>query len=78
MARRILTPLDQVLIALQFYAAGSFQTVVGNVLRLSQPSVSRAVRSVSVALCAISQRHINFFPENLITVIRSTNYKILQ
>jgi hypothetical protein len=74
-ARRILTPIDQVLIALQFYAAGSFQTLVGNILRLSQTSVSRAVRSVSVALCAISQRHINF-PENLITVIRSTSYKI--
>jgi hypothetical protein len=32
-ARRNLLPLDMVLIALQFYATGTFQTVVENVVQ---------------------------------------------
>ncbi|KZS03959.1 F14D2.9-like protein [Daphnia magna] len=39
-AKRKISPLDQVLIALQFYATGTFQMVVGNVLKVSQGSNS--------------------------------------
>ena len=62
-AKRNLRPLDMVLIALQFYATGTFQTVVGNVLH-SQSSVSRSINAVSLALSMISSEHI-YFPENL-------------
>lgn len=42
----------QVLIALKFYASGSYQEVVGSSSHcsVSQPSVSRAIREVSLAL----------------------------
>ncbi len=63
-AKRNLRPLDMVLIALPFYATGTFQTVVGNVLRFSQSSVSRSINAVSLALSIISSEHI-YFPENL-------------
>ncbi|XP_045031108.1 putative nuclease HARBI1 [Daphnia magna] len=63
-AKRNLRPLDMVLIALQFYATGTFQTVVGNVLRYSQSSVSRSISWVSLALSLISHKHI-CFPANL-------------
>ena len=63
-AKRNLRPLDMVLIALQFYATGTFQTVVGNVFRYSQSSVSRSINAVSLALSMISSEHI-YFPENL-------------
>ena len=63
-AKRNLRPLDMVLIALQFYATGTFQTVVGNVLRYSQSSVSHSINAVSLALSMISSEHI-YFPENL-------------
>nr|CAH0110335.1 unnamed protein product [Daphnia galeata] len=63
-ARRNLLPLDMVLIALQFYATGTFQTVVGNVLRYSQASVSRSIAAVSLSLSLISANHIRF-PDNL-------------
>lgn len=63
-AQRNLLPLDMVLIALQFYATGTFQTVVGNVLRYSQPSVSRSIAAVSLSLSLISANHIQF-PDNL-------------
>jgi hypothetical protein len=60
-AKRKITPLDQVLIALQFYDTGTFQTVVGNVLKVShQASVSRCVRDVSLALSQESNNYIVF------------------
>ena len=66
-AKRNLLPLDMVLIALQFYTTGTFQTVVGNVLRYSQSSVSRSISAVSLALSMISSQHI-YFPDNLTMV----------
>ena len=44
-----------------------------NVLRMSQPSVSRAIHDVSLALCQISQDHIHF-PENLLEVLSNNNF----
>ena len=57
-----LTPLQQVMVALRFYATGSMQIVVGDTIIVSQPTVSRAIRAVSVAL---ARRINNFvhFPE---------------
>ena len=63
----MLTPLDQVLAALQFYATGAFQSVVGNVLKLSQSSISRSVHDVSNALASIAKDHI-YFNTNLLVV----------
>ena len=37
----------QVLVALRFYASGSFQNVVGDVVGISQPSASRAINLVT-------------------------------
>jgi len=65
---RRLQPIHQVLIALQFYATGAFQSAVGNILRVSQPSVSRALHSVLNALYSIAREHIKF-PDNLLTFI---------
>ncbi|KAI9552196.1 hypothetical protein GHT06_022533 [Daphnia sinensis] len=49
-AKRRITPLDQVLIALQFHVTETFQTVVGNVLKYSQATVFRSIHDVSRAL----------------------------
>ena len=59
-AKRNLQPIDMLLITLQYYATGTFQTVVGNVLRYSQSSVSRSIACVSLALAMISKDHISF------------------
>ncbi|KAI9560461.1 putative nuclease HARBI1-like [Daphnia sinensis] len=59
-AKRNVVPVDMVLIALQFYASGTFQTVVGNVLRYSQSSVSRSIASVSLTLSLQSNKFIKF------------------
>lgn len=69
MAKRNIKPLDQVLIALQFYATGTFQTVVGNVLKVSHASVSRCVRDVSLALSRQSNNYISF-PDDVLKVKR--------
>lgn len=41
---------DQVEIALRFYACGTFQSVVGDSMKVKQPTVSRIVRRVTDAL----------------------------
>ena len=70
---RRLLPLHQILAVLQFYATGTFQSVCGNVLRISQLSVSRAIHDVSLAFCQISQDHIHF-SENLLEVLSNNNF----
>ena len=67
MAKRILTPLDQLLAALQFFATGTFQSVVGNVLKLSKRSAGRSIHGVANALCKIAPQHIYMNP-NLLMV----------
>lgn len=51
-----------VLIALQFYATGSYQHVSGNLLHYSLATISRAVACVSLALCIKSKDFICFQP----------------
>lgn len=67
-ARRKLIPLHQLLVALQFYATGTFQSTVGNILRISQSSVCRCVHDVSKALAAIATEEI-VFPQPLTEVM---------
>ncbi|KAG0440239.1 hypothetical protein HPB47_016360 [Ixodes persulcatus] len=54
-------PFDvQVLLALRFYASGSFQSVVGDVIHSSQPSASRVVNSMSQAIVLMATEGIRF------------------
>uniref|UniRef100_A0A667X6D1 Putative nuclease HARBI1 n=1 Tax=Myripristis murdjan TaxID=586833 RepID=A0A667X6D1_9TELE len=50
----------QVMVGLRFFASGSFQTVLGDTVGVSQPSVSRTVNSVSRALCRKASTFIRF------------------
>lgn len=59
-----LTPEEQTFAALRFYATGSFQQVIGDILGLSQPSVSRSVQRVSTALASIAGQIIKFPTDN--------------
>ena len=47
---RALEPEQQVLIALRFFASGSFLQVIGDSLGVDKSTVSRTVRDVSLAL----------------------------
>ncbi len=50
----------QVLVALRFFASGSFQNVTGDVVNISQSSVSRIVNSICDLLCKMSKNYIKF------------------
>ena len=63
-----LLPVDQVLLALHFFATGMFQSVVGNVLRVSQWSVGCSIHAVAKALCRIGPKHIFVDNINLVPV----------
>ncbi|KAJ3634976.1 hypothetical protein MTP99_007916 [Tenebrio molitor] len=60
-----LTPTHKLYVALQFYASGGFQWLVGGSSRISQSAVSNAISEVTSALVAVSQQFISFqLPEN--------------
>ncbi|KZS03781.1 putative Protein F14D2.9, partial [Daphnia magna] len=63
-AKRNLEPLDMVLISLQYYATGTFQAAMGNILRYSQSSVSCSIAAVSLSLSLLSKQFIKF-PQDL-------------
>ena len=53
-----LTPLHQVLIALRFFASGSFLQVIGDTVGVDKSTVSRAVSDVARALAAKQEMFI--------------------
>ena len=55
-------PQDQLLIVLRFYATGSFQIVGGDLIGVSQSTISRIVMRVSIALAKKRQQYIKFPP----------------
>ncbi|KZS13014.1 Uncharacterized protein APZ42_021953 [Daphnia magna] len=73
-AKRNLEPLDMVLISLQYYATGTFQAAVGNILRYSQSSVSCSIAAVSLSLSLVSEQFIKF-PQDLNQVLLSQSLK---
>lgn len=59
-AKKNMTPLDEVLIALQFYATVTFQSVVGNVLKVNRSSVCHSIHDVSYALSKVAHEYISY------------------
>ena len=57
---RPLSPMLQVLIALRFYATGSFHLMVGDNAGISKTTVSRIVCKVSEAIASLRGRYITF------------------
>ena len=55
-----MTPKQQVLVALRFYASGNFMQVIGDTFGIDIATVSRAVRDVTDALFAMKDRAITF------------------
>ena len=67
------TPLPvtlQIMVALRFFASGSFQNVLGGTVGVSQSSVSRVVSSVSRAISRRA-RHFIRFPSDAEEQIRT-------
>lgn len=54
-----ISSLEQVLIALRFYATGTFQIAVGDLHDISQPSCSRVVSRVSASISELSSDYIH-------------------
>ncbi|KAJ8314624.1 hypothetical protein KUTeg_006774 [Tegillarca granosa] len=55
-----LTPFQQIIIALRFYATGSYYRLVGDSFGISVASLARFVDRVSLALCYITRQFITF------------------
>ena len=55
-----LTPIQQLLLTLRFYATGSYQIVVGDTNGVSKATVCRCVRKVSDIISALRPIYITF------------------
>jgi hypothetical protein len=55
-----LTPINQLLITLRFYATGTFQLVVGDTFAVSKPTVCRVVHKVTAAIASLRAKYIKF------------------
>ena len=64
-----LTPMQQVLIALRFYATGTFQRVIGDLFGVSVFAAWTVIHKVSRAI-AKPKRHFLSFPQNLADIKR--------
>jgi len=53
----------QILVAIRYYATGSFQVVMGDTIGISQSQVSKIVAKVSIAICSLYKQFI-VFPTN--------------
>ena len=58
-----LTPTLQVLIALRFFACGSFQLVVGDLFGVRKATISRTIHRVAAAFAPLVPRHVRFHPQ---------------
>lgn len=54
------TPMNQLLIALRFYATGTFQLVVGDTFGLNRMTVCRTVHKVTHAIAGLRSKYIKF------------------
>ncbi|PSN30448.1 hypothetical protein C0J52_27078 [Blattella germanica] len=73
-----LTPLQQILLALRFYATGSFEIVIGDMNGVSKATVSRYVKKVSDVLATWRPRYINFPIGDEVETVISDFYNIAQ
>jgi hypothetical protein len=71
-----LTPTHKLYVALQFYALGGFQWLVGGSSRISQSAVSNAISEVTSALVAVSQQFIRFPTAREFTEVKQAFYQL--
>ncbi|XP_013415046.1 putative nuclease HARBI1 [Lingula anatina] len=69
---KALTPLQQVLTALRFFATGTFQSAIGDLHGISQPAASRAISAVAAAIAASDDPELAVsFPHDPVDVRRT-------
>ena len=71
-----LSVLQQILIALRFFATGSFLQVVGDCVGVDKSTVSRVVNDVTVALVELSPQFILWPSEHQKREVRNGFYKL--
>lgn len=55
-----LTPMNQLLIALRYYATGTFQLVVGDLFNVSKATICRTVHKVTRVIAGLRSKYVKF------------------
>ena len=71
-----LLPYQQVLIALQYYATGTFHMVVGDPLQVRQPTAFRAIHRVTNDLCRRIHDFVKLPDENTLPQTKDEFYQL--
>ena len=71
-----LLPYQQVLIARQYYATGTFHLVAGDPLQVTQPTACRAIHRVTNGLCRKIKDFVKFPDENSLPRIKDGFFNI--
>ena len=71
-----LTPMQKLYVALQFYATGSYQWLVGSSGRMSQSEVCQAIRAVTDAFVAVSPQFIIFPDAEEYPAVKQNFYRL--
>ena len=74
----VLSPMMQILVALRFYADGSFLRSVGDLFQISIASVSRIIHRVSLVISHRRKDFITFPSDNEIGLAKRSFYDIAQ
>lgn len=67
-----LSPMDKLLVCLRFYATGSFQVVIGDLIHIHKSTVCRIIRLVSYWLASQRNHFINM-PQTNADIIKTKN-----
>lgn len=71
-----LSPRQQVMIALRYYATGSFQIIISDLFGVNQSTICRTVHKVSRAIAKLSSHYIKMPPESEISSCMASFYKL--
>lgn len=71
-----MSPINQLLTTLRFYACAGHQTSIGDFIGMHQSTVSRIVNKVSVALAGLNRRYIKMPEANEIVRVQNDFYNI--
>lgn len=72
----VLSPMMQILVAVRFYADGSFLRSLGNLFQIINARVSRIVHRVSLEICHRREEYIRFPTDNEFPSVKRGFYDV--
>jgi len=66
----------QLLVSIRYFATGTFQREIGDLFKISQPSVCRSIHNISKKICLLRESFIKFPVNNGINEMKTKFYQV--